>query len=642
MNDIKAAIIAGGKGTRLRSITGDLIPKAMASVSGIPIIFRQIRLLARYNIKEVAVMAGHLSEKLTELLPPEAEKYGISIKFFIENEPLGTAGGFHAARQFLSNGNFLVLYGDIVVEMDLTALFAYHKEKGAIATIVAHPNDHPHESDLLIIDKNNRVLEILKKNKRKPGFYRNMVPAAIYCFDPDIFNYIDYLKKQEFISDVFPKMISSNASIFAYNTTEYLRDMGTPSRFETAEQDISSGLIERMNKRFKRPAVFFDRDGVLNYELIETGVITRNDFSLIPVAPHAVRAVNENNWLAIVVTNQPQVAKGYTTFEELNKIHAKLETLLGYEGAKLDRIYACPHHPETGFDGEIKELKVLCECRKPKAGMIKKAIEELPVDLKNSIMIGDTWRDVGAAREVGIPIFGVRTGYGCKNCNGKFRPDIIFRDVFEAVRFSIHGISNARSLVEKLSRVASEKNDTVLVGICGISRAGKSILSVFLKRELNSIGLQTLHLHLDDWILPRSQRSTNSIVEDRAQVKLYPKIIKNLLLKQPVLAPGYDSASRELSEPFWYHMNQEKIIILDGILSCHEIIKDKIDFTIYVDCSEEIIIKRYREFYRWKGEEKHSIEQLIKDRSKEEWPTVRKQSQFANRIFKYDHYIDTF
>ena len=641
MNARKAAIIAGGQGTRLRSFTGDLIPKAMASVSGIPIIFRQISLLARYNIKKVAVMAGHLSEKLSESLPAEADKYGISIEFFIEQEPLGTAGGFHAAREFLADGDFLVLYGDIVVEMNLDALFSYHKEKEATGTIVAHPNDHPHESDLLKINEENRILEILKKEKRKPGFYRNMVPAAIYCFNPDVFNYIEPLKKQEFINDVFPGMIRSGVSLFAYNTTEYLRDMGTPQRFEMAERDIENGLMAKMNKQFKRPAVFFDRDGVLNHEVLETGVTSQNDLSLIPVAPRAVKAVNEHSWLTIVVTNQPQLAKGYTSFEELDKIHAKLETLLGYEGAKLDRIYFCPHHPETGFEGEIGKLKIDCECRKPRAGMIRKATVELPVDLEKSIMIGDTWRDVGAAREVGIPVLGVRTGFGCKGCSGKSRPDIIFRDVLEAVRFAVDGIPNARTLVAKLDRIASEKDDTVLVGICGIPRSGKSILSVFLKRELEIIDLQTLHIHLDDWILPRSQRRINSIVEERTQVQLYPRIIENLLSGESVSAPGYDPASRELIDPFEYRINQEKIVILDGILSCHEIIRDKLDFTIYVDCPEKIIKERCREFYRWKGEENHSIERLIKERSKEEWPTVRAQCKFTDEVFTYDQYSDT-
>jgi uridine kinase len=209
------------------------------------------------------------------------------------------------------------------------------------------------------------------------------------------------------------------------------------------------------------------------------------------------------------------------------------------------------------------------------------------------------------------------------------------------VRFAFDGIPIEIPMVAKLGRIASAKEDTVLVGICGIPRSGKSILSFLIKRELENMNLKTLHIHLDDWILPRSQRRTDSLVEERTQVQLYPRIIENLLSGKSISAPGYDPASRELTDPFSYRINQEKIVILDGILSCHELIRDRLDFSIYVDCSEDIIKERCQEFYRWKGEEDPSIERLIKERSKEEWPTVRAQYKFVDEVFTYDQYSDT-
>ena len=200
------------------------------------------------------------------------------------------------------------------------------------------------------------------------------------------------------------------------------------------ENDLEDGLVGRMNYSVRRPAVFFDRDGVLNREIPGRGILKPDDLELLPNAARAVELVNRAGLLSVVVTNQPQMAKGFTTPEELNRIHAKLETLLGYENALLDRIYFCPHHPETGFDGEIPELKIECECRKPKPGLIFRAAEELPIALDKSCLIGDAWRDIAAARTAGIRAFGVKTGYGCKNCADEYTPDQIFPDVLASVK----------------------------------------------------------------------------------------------------------------------------------------------------------------------------------------------------------------
>jgi histidinol-phosphate phosphatase family protein len=432
---LKAAIIAGGKGTRIRPLAGELVPKALLPVAGRPIVFRQLELLARYGVREVAVLAGHLADALGEAMWPEARRLGMKLEFFVEPEPLGTAGGLPAARDFLAGGDFLAIYGDVAVDMDLSRLAQFHRERRALATIVAHPNDHPHESDLLRTDAEARVLEILPRKSRPEGYYRNLVPAAVYCLSPGIFHCIQPQTKQDFIGDLFPRLLAGPAAVYAYATPEYLRDMGTLGRYQTVQEDLQSGLVQRMHFTQPRPAVFFDRDGVLNAEIVGRGVLRCEELELLPRAAEAVKKVNRRGWLAVVVTNQAQVAKGLTTVEELERIHARLETLLGRQGAYLDRIYYCPHHPDRGFLGEIPELKFDCQCRKPKAGLIGAALRDLPIALESSCLVGDTWRDVGAARAAGIRAYGVRTGYGCQGCEDEHRPDRIFADVGEAVDF---------------------------------------------------------------------------------------------------------------------------------------------------------------------------------------------------------------
>ena len=119
---------------------------------------------------------------------------------------------------------------------------------------------------------------------------------------------------------------------------------------------------------------------------------------LIPGAAKAIKLINQSGYLAIIISNQPVIARGECTFEELDIIHNKLETLLGYDGAFVDAIYYCPHHPDKGFEGERAELKFDCDCRKPKAGLFHRAARDLNIDLGKSIMIGDSQSDIEAGK----------------------------------------------------------------------------------------------------------------------------------------------------------------------------------------------------------------------------------------------------
>lgn len=640
---MKASIIAGGKGTRLHSLTSDLIPKALVPVAGKPIVFRQLKLIARYGIRDVAVIAGHLADLLKDKMLPEANRLGLNIEFFVEDSPLGTAGGLEYAKDFLAGEDFFVLYGDVAIEMNLSNLATFHRALKAIATIVAHPNDHPYESDILLTDENKQILEILQREKRPEGFYQNLVPAAVYCFSDKIFGYIEPSVRQDFISDIFPRIVNECGAIYAYKTPEYLRDMGTVARYEMVERDIKSNLFAKMNLSIKRPAVFFDRDGVLNREIPDKGIVTHKDLKLFTNTAKAIRLVNDTGWLAVLVTNQPQIAKGFTTLNELNIIHAKLESLLGSEHAKLDQIYFCPHHPENGFRGEIPELKIECDCRKPKAGMLKKAMQELPILLDESCMIGDSWRDMSAARAAGIYAYGVRTGIGCRDCSKDCRPDLIFSDVLEAVKFTLFGIPETKILANKITEQIQEKNETYILGVCGISRSGKSVFSHAIVRELRKQGISAMHIKLDDWILPLPTRRTGMTAEQRCQTHLYGSLLHKLLVNKKVIVTGYDHLTRDASENISYRLNGESLIILDGLFACHNTLVGKLDYSIYVETAEKTLVSRFYDFYRWKGMDDETISRLLKEREEQEWPSVKKQMKFASETIRFsesEHWYD--
>ncbi|MCQ2741934.1 MAG: HAD family hydrolase [Bacilli bacterium] len=175
-----------------------------------------------------------------------------------------------------------------------------------------------------------------------------------------------------------------------------------------------------------------DRDGVIN----RFGNFVRKpeELFLMEGAAKAIKRINESSYLAICVTNQPIIARGEATLETLEDIHNKMEDLLGNEGAYLNDLFFCPHHPDKGFPGERPEYKIDCDCRKPKTGMFKKAQAKYNIDFTESWMIGDTCQDVQA---------GINAG--CKTClvtsgdpnpykkYGDVKPDLVCKDLEEAI-----------------------------------------------------------------------------------------------------------------------------------------------------------------------------------------------------------------
>ena len=190
------------------------------------------------------------------------------------------------------------------------------------------------------------------------------------------------------------KPLAGTGKMFCYDSPEYVKDMGTPDRFHQVEEDFKAGRVAAKNLSNKQKAVFLDRDGTINKYV---GFLRNiNEFELINGVAEAIKKINASGYLAIVVTNQPVIARGEVTFQELEEIHNKMETELGLQGAYLDAIYYCPHHPHKGYEGEVPELKIECDCRKPKPGMLLKAATDYNIDLSQSYMIGDGENDIKA------------------------------------------------------------------------------------------------------------------------------------------------------------------------------------------------------------------------------------------------------
>lgn len=432
-----AVIMAGGKGSRLRSITNDEIPKPMVSVDGRPLLEHQVERLKEYGIKKIVMIVGHLGEKIMEHFK-DGKDFGVDIDYIVEKEPLGTAGAFYYLKDKTDAKDFLLIFGDVFFDIDFDRMEDFHFKNAALTTLFAHPNGHPYDSDLIRRDESGKVVGFDSKHNVRDYWYDNMVNAGMYIINRELLELVKEPVKIDFEKDILANQVKQGANIYAYHSPEYVKDVGTVDRINATVEELRSGLIASKNLKNKQRAVFLDRDGTMN---ISKGFISKaEDLELIPGTIEAIKAINKSGALAIVITNQPVIARGECSFEELHNIHNKLKTLLGEKGAFVDDIFYCPHHPDKGFEGEVPELKFDCECRKPKTGMIEEAVDKYNIDLSRSYMVGDSTMDLETARNAGVKSVLVETGFAGNDAKYNRSCDIKAKDLFDAVEKIIKDI----------------------------------------------------------------------------------------------------------------------------------------------------------------------------------------------------------
>lgn len=404
---MKVVIMAGGRGTRIAELFPD-IPKPLIPVDGMPILEREIRSLASQGFKDLILTVGYLADKIIANFG-DGSQLGVKIDYFVEETPLGNAGALFQLREKIGNEPFFLLNADAAFDVDFNRMLDYHKKHGGLVTLFTHPNSHPYDSGLIIADKDGNVEKWLSKEDERPQWYNNRVNAGLHVIDPKVLELsiknleIDsatgYPKGKVDFDRQILKPLCGTGKMFCYDSPEYVKDMGTPERFHQVEADYKNGVVQAKNLHNKQKAIFLDRDGTINKYV---GFLRNiDDFELIEGVSEAIKMINQSGYLAIVVTNQPVIARGEVTWDELHEIHKKMETLLGKDGAYIDGIYICPHHPDKGFEGERPEYKFDCGCRKPKPGLLLQAAKDFNIDLSQSIMIGDSDRDVEAGKNAG-------------------------------------------------------------------------------------------------------------------------------------------------------------------------------------------------------------------------------------------------
>lgn len=392
---MKVVIMAGGRGTRISELFPD-IPKPMIPVCGIPVLEREISSLKEQGFTDIILTVGYKAESIMQHFG-DGRKYGVQIEYFVEKEPLGNAGALFRIKDKLTE-DFLLLNADAMFNVDFNRFVKFHKAHNGLVTLFTHPNNHPYDSGLIVANKEKKVEQWLTKEDKRPKYYQNRVNAGLHVINPEALDLKVTTDKVDLDRQVL-KPLCSSGKIYCYDSPEYVKDMGTPERYETVCKDFENGTVEARNLKNKQKAIFLDRDGTINKYV---GFLRNiEQFELLSGVSEAIRKINQSGYLAVVVTNQPVIARGEVTYTELQEIHNKMETILGKDGAYLDGIYFFPHHPDKGFKGEVKELKINCNCRKPNPGLLLQAASDFNINLEQSWMIGDGKNDIQAGKNAG-------------------------------------------------------------------------------------------------------------------------------------------------------------------------------------------------------------------------------------------------
>lgn len=406
---MKTLIMAGGRGTRISALFPD-IPKPLIPIDNIPVLEREICSLRDQGFTDLILTVSYMGEKIMDYFG-DGSCLGVSIQYYNEVMPLGNAGALFKLRDQLTE-DFLLLNADAIFDVDFNRMVEFHRSHGGLVTLFTHPNSHPYDSGLLIADENMSVRQWLAKEDERPIYYKNRVNAGLHVISPAVLDMAEIdAGKIGTVDEVTGKVmkvdldrqllkpLAGTGKMFCYDSPEYVKDMGTPERYYSVVFDFEAGIVQSKNLKNEQKAVFLDRDGTINKYV---GFLRDIDqFKLIEGVAEAIRQINALGYLCIVITNQPVIARGEVTVPQLEEIHNKMETLLGLEGAYIDGLYYCPHHPHKGFEGEIPELKFDCECRKPKPGMLYKAAEDYNIDLSLSWMVGDGERDIQTGKNAG-------------------------------------------------------------------------------------------------------------------------------------------------------------------------------------------------------------------------------------------------
>jgi D,D-heptose 1,7-bisphosphate phosphatase len=383
------AILVGGLGTRLGELTRD-IPKPLLPVNGVPFLDHLLVEVARHGFTDVALLAGHLGDQLQAYAGRRnVAGRDVQITVHVETQPIGTAGALLPLAETIDD-TLLLLNGDSWFDIDLRA-FATALPGWALARLALNHTTYLDRFGVVEFD-NGRITRFAE---RKTGVTTGYINAGIYLLRRSLIERITSTPCS-LERDIYP-LLAQEGLLEAWPAEAFFIDIGIPDDYV-----IAGELIKRQRTR---PAVFFDRDGVLNRD--HTGYAHKpEELEWTNNAIEAIRLANQSGWYTFVVTNQSGVARGYYDEDAVRRFHEQMEIELAREGAHIDEFRFCPFHPE----GTVARYRRDAECRKPKPGMLIDLMRAWPIDVPRSILIGDKESDCAAAAAAGIRGYLFRDG----------------------------------------------------------------------------------------------------------------------------------------------------------------------------------------------------------------------------------------
>jgi histidinol-phosphate phosphatase family protein len=387
-SDLTAVILAGGLGTRLRSVVTDR-PKVLAEIRGQPFLAYLLDQLAAGGSRSVVLCTGYRGDQIFRTF---GENYGpLQLLYSEERTPLGTAGALRAALGRFQSDPVLVLNGDSYCSLDLKKYWEWYCTRRTQVSMALARVPSCERYGRVVVDVDGCVTEFAEK---KQGLGAGWINAGIYFLGHELLRSIPEKKNISLEHDIFPRWVGHG--LHGYVNQGRFLDIGTPDAFARAES-----FFDSLSTPEDRPFIILDRDGTI---IEEREYLSRPEqVMLIPGVGRALRKFRQMGFGLVVTTNQSGVGRGLFDEAQLTRIHHRLNELLAAEGVHLDGFYVCIHKPDDG-----------CDCRKPKLGLLQKAAAELGFRPENSIVIGDKDCDIDMGRGAGAVTFLVRTGYGAQ------------------------------------------------------------------------------------------------------------------------------------------------------------------------------------------------------------------------------------
>jgi len=397
---MRAFILGGGQGSRT---VNPKLPKVLTKINGVALLDHQlIELMAIEEVRQITLLLGHGADEVIAHLDAflEGNLSGKLVDYLVESEPLGSAGMLYQVLTGLNDEICFVALGDILSRGGILESFHVWKAAGAKKEniVFVHPNNHPSDSDSVKRAQGSELIEAIISSRAASSLpCANLSPVGFFFLKTSDVQFWPSTKKLDLVNDILPALLESQVAISAKDLLRRSLDVGTPERL---------GLIQATLAKVEMIlnwVVFIDRDDTLINDPTTPANIGKDIALTVGVIP-LLKLLNDAGIPVICISNQPFIAKGQSTFQKIDAQNQEIQALLSNDYVYVDKWLYCPHHPETGFESEVKELKISCSCRKPKSGMIEKVREQHNIDVSKSVMIGDTFRDVEIQANLGMRI----------------------------------------------------------------------------------------------------------------------------------------------------------------------------------------------------------------------------------------------